>query len=198
MNKILNKSQNTIFSSKQYILKTASKLFSEFGFLGVSMEDIAKRLNVTKASLYYHFRSKKEIYLKVLGSSYQDLMKIINRGMVQVKSPKQKLAQLVQNYLRFGLKEKNLIKSLALKFPNIDPEITNYIIKLREDINHQFQGFLKEIFKNKKAVRKVSPKFIVSLLLGLMDELILEAALFNKKIDIKKRTSQILEIINSI
>jgi len=198
MVKVFNKSQNVILNSKQRILKTASNLFSEFGFLGVSMMDIAKRLNVTKASLYYHFGSKKEIYLKVLSSSYQDLMKIINRGTARVKSPRQKLVQLVQGYLEFGLKEKNLIRSLTLKFPNMDPEIKSYVVKLRKDINHQFQSFLKDTFRNKKITRKANPEFVASLLLGLMDELILEATLFNKKIDIKKRTSQILEIVKSV
>jgi len=57
-------------SSKQKILKGASDLFSEFGFLGVSMEDIAKKLGITKAALYYHFKSKKELYLKVLEGSF--------------------------------------------------------------------------------------------------------------------------------
>jgi len=198
MIKSFNKSQSVILNSKQRILETASKLFSEFGFLGVSMMDIAKRLNVTKASLYYHFGSKKEIYLKVLSDSYQDFIKIIGKGTTRVKSPKQNLVQLVHGYLEFGLKEKNLIRSLTLKFPNMDPEIKNYAIKLRKDINRQFQSSIKDIFRNKKIIRKINPEFLASVLLGLMDELILEATLFNKKINIKKRTSQILEIVKSI
>lgn len=198
MIKPFKKSQNTILNSKQRILKTASKLFSEFGFLGVSMMDIAKRLNVTKASLYYHFGSKKEIYLKVLSDSYQDLIKIIDKGTARVRSPKQKLVKSVQGYLEFGLKEKNLIRSLTLRFPNMDPEIKNHAIKLRKDINYKFQVSIKEIFKNKKIVRKINPEFLASLLLGSMDELILEETLFNKKINIKKRTSQILKIVKSV
>jgi len=51
MVKTLNKSQNIISDSKERVLSAASELFSEFGFLGVSMEDIAKRLNITKASV---------------------------------------------------------------------------------------------------------------------------------------------------
>ena len=41
--------------SKKYITDTARRLFSEFSYLGVSMNDIAKKLNITKAALYYHF-----------------------------------------------------------------------------------------------------------------------------------------------
>ncbi len=65
--------------SKQRILKIASELFSEFGFLGVSMGDIAKKLNITKAALYYHFNSKKDLYFEVLEKAFQGLIKTINK-----------------------------------------------------------------------------------------------------------------------
>lgn len=43
------------------ILETAAELFSERGYAGTSIRDIAERLDVTKAALYYHFASKSEI-----------------------------------------------------------------------------------------------------------------------------------------
>ena len=198
MTKCLNKSQGIILSSKQRILKTASDLFSEFGFLGVSMEDIAKHLNVTKAALYYHFRSKKELYIQVLEESFQDLTETINEGVSKAKSSNEIISRLIKSYLAFGLEEKNLIKSLILKTPNIDPEIVDYVTRLREKTNRQFQIFLKRFLKRKNLIEKVDLKFITTFLLGTMDRLILEAGLFNKKLNIKKKSSQILEIINPI
>ena len=43
------------------ILETALELFARSGYLGTSMQDIAKRLGVTKAALYKHYASKQEI-----------------------------------------------------------------------------------------------------------------------------------------
>ena len=183
--------------SKQRILKIASELFSEFGFLGVSMGDIAKKLNITKAALYYHFNSKKDLYFEVLEKAFQGLIKTINKEISKAKSPKEYLFQLIRGYLKFGLKEKNLIKSLVLKIPDSDLEITNYIAKLREKINHQFQIILKGIFKN-GLWQKIDLKFITSSLLGIMDRLILEAALLDKKLNVKKSASQVLQIISPI
>jgi len=197
MTKILNKSQNIISDSKQRILKTASSLFSEFGFLGVSMEDIAKKLYISKAALYYHFKSKKELYLQVLDKSFQDLFKTINKKVAEAKSSNEIISQLIKSYLNFGLKEKNLIKSLILKTPDIDPEITTYVIKLRERINYQIQNVLKGVF-NKNLIQKIDLKFVISSLLGIMDRLILETALSNKKLNVKRKTSQILQVVNHI
>jgi len=201
MKEVSDKSPNNILISKQCILKIASELFSEFGFLGVSMSDIAKRLNVTKSALYYHFRSKKELYLQALEKSFQNLIKTLNRQTSKAGSPDETISRLIRGYLIFGLKEKSLIKSLILKTPDIDSEITNYIVKLRKKINKHFQAFLREIFKMVTSLplpQKVDLEFITSFLLGTMDRLILEAALFNKKFNIKKKTSQILQIITPI
>jgi AcrR family transcriptional regulator len=192
----LNKSQDIILTSRQRILKIASDLFSEFGFLGASMEDIAKHLNITKAALYYHFGSKKELYLEVLRESFQDLTETINKGVSKAESPKEIVSWLIKSYLAFGIEEKNLIKSLILKTPNIDPEIVDYITRLREKTNRQFEIFLRKFLKRKNLIQKVDLKFITSFLLGTMDRLILEASLFDKKLNIKKKSSQILEIID--
>ncbi len=43
------------------IQAVALDLFTEQGYEGTSLREIAERLGVTKAALYYHFKSKEEI-----------------------------------------------------------------------------------------------------------------------------------------
>jgi len=43
------------------ILAVARELFAAHGYAGTSVADIASRLGMSKAALYYHFRSKAEI-----------------------------------------------------------------------------------------------------------------------------------------
>lgn len=44
------------------ILMTASRLFMEYGYEAVSLQQIATLCQVTKASIYYHFSSKPELF----------------------------------------------------------------------------------------------------------------------------------------
>jgi len=43
------------------LLQTAVKVFHERGYDGTSMEDLAKRLGITKSAIYYHVSSKEEL-----------------------------------------------------------------------------------------------------------------------------------------
>ncbi|MDO5521717.1 MAG: TetR/AcrR family transcriptional regulator [bacterium] len=53
-------------STKERILQEALKLFSQNGYMATSMNDIAKKLDVSKAALYKHYTSKQEIFDSIL------------------------------------------------------------------------------------------------------------------------------------
>lgn len=48
--------------TKDMILHTATALFLEKGFPLVSMDDVAEKCNVTKATVYYYYKTKAELF----------------------------------------------------------------------------------------------------------------------------------------
>lgn len=48
-------------ATRQGIVETARRLFAERGYEGASLQDIADEMGLTKAAVYYHFRSKADI-----------------------------------------------------------------------------------------------------------------------------------------
>lgn len=59
------------------LLDTALKLFSEHGVEGTSLQMIADELGVTKAAVYYHFKTKDEITEAVAAPTLQQLDQIV-------------------------------------------------------------------------------------------------------------------------
>jgi AcrR family transcriptional regulator len=55
------------------ILEAALRLFSELGYDKTSLREIAEEVNVTKAALYYYFRSKEDILAALAGSLFETL-----------------------------------------------------------------------------------------------------------------------------
>ena len=62
---------------KDKIIDNAITLFSEKGYDGTTLDDIAKSVNIKKASLYYHFDSKKSIYEQSVKCCFDYLNNII-------------------------------------------------------------------------------------------------------------------------
>jgi len=194
MKKIAKQPKNVIQETKKYIIDTARRLFSEFSYLGVSMNDIAKKLNITKAALYYHFTGKAEIYRKVLDDVFDDLKLSIAQASNETTVDK-KLHKLIKNYLDFGFKEKNLIKALMLKLSPANDSITKRIAQLREQIVSLIQPVIEEVLANKKLTKKVDVRLLTSLLISMMDGLLLEYSFLNKKINSAKISDQIIAVL---
>lgn len=55
--------------TREQILRAGLKVFSEKGFEGATMDDIALELEATKGLLYYHFKTKEEILSAILKTS---------------------------------------------------------------------------------------------------------------------------------
>lgn len=56
--------------TRSRIQDVALELFAEQGYDKTSLREIAERLGVTKAALYYHFRTKEDI----VGSLFEDIL----------------------------------------------------------------------------------------------------------------------------
>ncbi|MCK4540106.1 TetR/AcrR family transcriptional regulator [Candidatus Parcubacteria bacterium] len=186
--------QNIIQDTKKQIINIARQLFSDYSYLGVSMNDIAKKVNITKGALYYHFTGKVEIYKEVLDEVFAGLSSAIAKAADE-KDTKRKIFALIKNYLDFGFKEKNLIKALTLKLSPSNRQINAYIIELREQAIDLIQPVIKEIFSNEKTIKKIDSRMLSSLLMGMMDGLLLEYSLLDKKINSEKVSNQIITIL---
>ncbi len=96
---IVKQGEDIIQGTKKHIIEVARRLFSEYSYLGVSMSDIAKKLNITKAALYYHFTGKTEIYKRVLDKVFDDLSLSIDEALKETTIDK-KFRKLIKKKFR--------------------------------------------------------------------------------------------------
>ncbi|MBD2847147.1 TetR/AcrR family transcriptional regulator [Paenibacillus sp. IB182496] len=58
--------------SRQQIMRSARAIFVEKGYGAASMEEIRGRSGMSKGSIYYHFKSKQQLFLAILEQNIQD------------------------------------------------------------------------------------------------------------------------------
>ncbi|MEV0180688.1 TetR/AcrR family transcriptional regulator [Streptomyces sp. NPDC050625] len=70
-------------NTRQRIQDVALELFAEQGYEKTSLREIAERLDVTKAALYYHFKTKEEIIVSLFEDLTQPMEDLIEWGRQQ-------------------------------------------------------------------------------------------------------------------
>lgn len=77
------------------VLRAATRVFSEKGFHGASMQDVADELGMRKASLYHHVRSKEDLLFEI----HDELLGLLLDGAVaqavKATTPAEKLRALI-------------------------------------------------------------------------------------------------------
>src|SRR5689334_20968755 len=78
------------------------ELFTRQGYEATSLREIAERLGVTKAALYYHFRSKEDIVRSLFGEYLAALDDLVAWVATQTPGP-QLRQQVIDRMLRLGV-----------------------------------------------------------------------------------------------
>lgn len=70
-------------NTRQRIQDVALELFAEQGYEKTSLREIAERLDVSKAALYYHFKTKEEIIVSLFEDLTKPILDLIEWGRRQ-------------------------------------------------------------------------------------------------------------------
>lgn len=77
--------------TRQRILEVALELFHEQGYSGTSIRDIAQRMAITKAAVYYHFPSKESLLAELLSPAMTRVSRVLAEAG-EATTPKQRRA----------------------------------------------------------------------------------------------------------
>lgn len=188
------KSGVTPEGTKRQILDTARHLFSDRSYVGVSMSDIAKRLGITKAALYYHFSGKTDIYMNVLGDVLSDLRATLG-AEDEDETLDDRLCRMVRDYLDFGTREKNLVNALVVKLSPAEDELRQFIASSRENLVDLFQPVIERVLACRASRGEVDARLVTMMLTAMMDGMILEHSFLERPLSPESVSRQIVTLM---
>jgi AcrR family transcriptional regulator len=130
--------------TREKILEAAAHIFSEKGYHAASMQDIARSVNLQKASLYHHVSSKQEILLELLDQALDIL--IIRIGEVASLNipPEEKLRKAIHVYLESLLEQRELSAVLLFEHRSLDAELKSRHLPRRDRFETIWRGMIQE------------------------------------------------------
>ena len=85
------------------IVKAANKVFGEKGYRQATMDDVAKKLGVSKGALYLYFASKEELFAEICRSEPLAFKEILYSSFTEDKQPLDSAGDFFDNMLkRYG------------------------------------------------------------------------------------------------
>lgn len=111
-------------SKPAQILEAAGRLFLENGYGAVSMDNVAKTANVSKATLYAHFRSKDELFAAMVGCECRNQMGADDDAAVNRMEVADALRHIGRSFMKLLLSGKALaayrvVVAEAHRFPEL-------------------------------------------------------------------------------
>jgi AcrR family transcriptional regulator len=113
------------------IQQVALELFAEQGYERTSLREVAERLGVTKAALYYHFKSKEDIVRSFTEDYFARMDALIEWGRGQPSSP-ETTRELLDRYIGLVMESIEVFRFL---------ERNQATVHVTEDGKHRFTQF---------------------------------------------------------
>jgi AcrR family transcriptional regulator len=129
--------------SRKQILDAAAQIFSQKGYHAASMQDIARAVNLQKASLYHHVSSKQEILLELLDQALDLLIERLMGVMGEQVSVDEKLRNSMRTYLQTLADNRELAAVLIIEYRSLEPKLRTQHITRRDRFEHMWRVLIQ-------------------------------------------------------
>jgi AcrR family transcriptional regulator len=130
--------------TREDILEASALIFSKKGYHAASMQDIARAVNLQKASLYHYFSGKQEILLALLERGLDLLFFRLEEIISKPLSPDEKLRLAMISYLETLAEYQNLAAVLILEHRSLDEEKRVPHIERRDQFERLWRDLIQE------------------------------------------------------
>jgi len=155
--------------SRTKIIQAAEAVFSEHGFHRASMDEIALRANVAKGTLYYHFKSKSELFKTIVAEGMQDLMDRVQADIYADLSFAEQVMRIIRHNLDIFLESSGLAHIVFNELSNgLDPEVLEELRQMRLAYIHFVADGLEQS-QRAGGMREGNCRLAATALIGMID-----------------------------
>jgi len=157
------------------ILSAAKRVFSRKGYEATTMEDIAAEAGFGKASLYFYFKGKEEVFLSLIKDGLERqknlLKEVMNRQLSNVEKLEAVLAKFFE-YVQENREFMRIVHSESQKlYATTLREVRSSIIREHKKRTEGIASIIREGIKSGE-FRKVEPTLAAASFMGIIRSVI--------------------------
>lgn len=165
---------------RQRIVTSARAHFFQHGFRGVTMDDLAAEMAMSKKTLYVHFQSKRALLEAVIDQKFGSIeSEIVSTGSAMQED----FGEILHRRLTcMRLHAQEISPTFIRDVAKEDPGLVSQIKKRRRDLISRTFGQILKVGQKAGAIRKdISADLLVEILIGITDSVATPESLASKR-----------------
>jgi len=160
--------------SRDEILQAASKLFAVRGFHETSMAEVARAAKVSKALIFWHFKTKEELFLAVLGQLLQPYV-LDFAEETAILDEKAQILKLLELYLLFIRENSSSIRFFVAQLlhdEKMSAGLSTQVLALYEAYRTLLTDLISRVQEKGLCTQRVAPEMAVAFILSTLNGLL--------------------------
>ncbi len=153
---------------RDQILRTAADLFRERGYRASTLDDIARRLGMSKASLYGYFRAKEEMLAAISRETIEVFTRELGLVLGSSLAPEDKLRRVVRAHVRFVIANRSFLTVFFSEEASLPARLAHQLAAQKDRYDKGVESIVLEGIR-RGVFRDVPPRLVVFGLLGMLN-----------------------------
>jgi TetR/AcrR family transcriptional regulator, cholesterol catabolism regulator len=154
------------------LLDTAAALFAKKGYALTSTREIAAKVGIQKASLYYHIETKEDLLYDICKSSLKQIRSDVAAALQGASNPLERTGILIRTHIESMLRDQDRHSAALTDMSSLSKERLDEVTALRDSYESLVRSVLDEA-QTAGALRDDVPvKYLCLALLGLLNRVL--------------------------
>jgi AcrR family transcriptional regulator len=175
------------------------KLLENKNFNSISTAEIAKVSGVNESLIYRYYKDKRGLLYYILAEHQKESLQQVYSDLSTITNILGKLKKLIWRTLHNWNKDRVHAKILLIEVRNLQGYYESETYSIVKEYCQLIKSLIKEGIKNGVIRKSVSPWFLMQIILGSIEHVVLPSLLFDREYDVDQFTENIFQMVfNSV
>ncbi len=148
----------------------AARVFTEKGFAGASMQDIAQAVHLTKAGLYHHIGSKEQLLYEIQDYGMDILEETVLRQVRGIADPRERLEKTIAGHIDLIVRERDWELTVILhENRSLKGALRKKINARKRDYIHFLEETIRQAAEQSGGPPLIEPRLAAFAVLGMIN-----------------------------
>src|SRR5258707_6955278 len=162
--------------SRDEILKAAMRLFASRGFHETSMSEVAREAHVSKALIFWHFKTKEELFVAVVNRLLEPYVIDFaeEAGALDERAQLKKLVEFYLLFVRENVSSVRFFLAQMLHDPRLSEGLNEQVLRLYSGYRDLLTELIARSQQKGICKRQLAPEAATGFLLSALNGLLIE------------------------